>query len=410
MERLCVGKLRLGVGLDWVLASDGQDLKSRLAGRRFAAWVRYPSSEGLLVGLLDQAGRTLRAWYAGALLVARAAPDAIVHQTLSSGRVWTSVLVNGIPLPGTDRISELAQASALVAQHRQVFPAAVLVGDHAQARQSLPDILGSLTPAQRRPATLKARHGWFSWALLLIFCVSALTLRAMYWSGDRQPDAPVMSGAPLQPEQERQAQLQQTYLQQQASLREQHLHVGSLSAVAQLWLNQIEDLPPSLGGYRASQLICVPRSCDIDWTPTQGVLLQASLLPGEMSPEQSNGKMRTRVFLSGGAPFHHTVLSREALAQQRAMLPVRLQQLGGRAEFGEPGAAMSVQPPQGLKAPVHVLGQPVAVRVSVTGWVNARGVLGILSAVGVMPDKAVFGISNGKVSMQFEGHHVVVAR
>jgi len=410
MDSLRVGRLNLGIGLEWVLAGDGRDLQARLAGRRFAAWVRYPGAEGLLVGLLDKSGRTLRSCYAGALLVARAVPDAIVHQALASGRVWTSVLVQGVPVPGSDQVSESAVAGRMVEQYRTAFPGSAIVGDHALAQQSLADAIASLAPAQRRPALLKARHGWLSLLLLVVFFLSAVAVFAIDGNDTSERSMPVMTGQSGDSERDRQERLLQTFAQQQASLAEQHLNVGSLSAVAKLWLQQIESLPPSLGGYRATQLICAPRYCDIDWTPTQSMVLEAELLPGATAPEQASGRMRTRVDLSGGEPFPHTVLSAGAEARLRATLPVRLQRLGGRTDVEVPGTAITLPPPQDLKVPAFVLGQPVDIRASVTGWANVRGVLGVLSAEGVMPDKAVFGISGGKVNMQFEGHHVVAVQ
>ena len=408
MSSIRLAGLQLAVGLDWYLASERAELRPPRKRHRRGCQVQLSSSEGLLLGLGNQQPLWNQPLYAGALLLARLAPQALIHQPLDSRHVWVCAVRGGLPLPGSDHVCGVAEAQQQLDQLLQLAPGTPILGEHPQAEGNLADLLAKAGKTELRRARL---HTSASPLLPALAAASILACALASYAFLQQPQDPVATFVPpvkaASDDGSAQLRLRQQFDADIAKARAEHLQQPSLIQAGAAWLRVFSSLPPSLQGYRAEQAQCDLQQCEVTWVAAPGAAARPDALPGQPLPASTDGKRKTRIVLAELPMQSLAAISVSELNDYRELLVPHLRRAGARLDFGEAGTPLQVTPPAGLDAQPYHLGSPYSLRVNVAGWANVRSTLNQLANTPLIARRALLNLDQGRLSLQLEGRYVV---
>jgi hypothetical protein len=408
MPTLRLAGQHLAVGLDWYLASERAELRPHLKRQARGCRVQLSCAEGLLLGTGSQRPLWNQPLQAGALLVARLVPQALIYQPLDNRHVWVCAVRGGLPLPGSDHVCGVAEAQHQLDDLLQMAPGTPIIGEHAQAEGSLTDLLAKAGKAELRQSRLHSSTGPLLPALA---AASILACALAGYAFLHEPEEPVVTFVPpvkaLIDDSSSQQQLRQQFDELIAKARAEQLQQPSLTQAAEAWLRVFSSLPPSLQGYRAEQAQCDLHQCEITWAAAQNAAPRPAALPGQPLPGTADGKRKTRIDLTELPAHHYAPISSAQLADYRELLAPHLRRVGARLDFGEAGTALVVTPPAGLDAQPYRLGSPYSLRVNVAGWANVRSTLNQLASTPLIARRALLNLDQGRLSLQLEGRYVV---
>jgi hypothetical protein len=408
MSSIRLAGLQLAVGLDWYLVSERAELRPLRKRYRRGCQVQLSSTEGLLLGLGSQQPLWSQPLYAGALLLARLAPQALIHQPLDSRHVWVCAVRGGLPLPGSDHVCGVAEAQHQLDELLQLAPATPILGEHPQAEGSLADLLVKAGKTELRQARLRTSA---SPLLPALAAASILACALACYALLREPQEPSITFVPpaqsMADDGSAKQRLRQQFDAAIAKARAEHLQQPSLIQAGEAWLRVFSSLPPSLQGYRAEQAQCDLQQCDVTWVAAPGAAARPDALPGQPLPASSDGKHKTRIVLAELPTQTYAPITSAQLNDYRELLVPHLRRVGARLDFGEAGTPLLVAPPAGLDAQPYRLGSPYSLRVNVAGWANVRSTLNQLASTPLIARRALLNLDQGRLSLQLEGRYVV---
>lgn len=423
---------QIALGLQWSFLADRAELRRVLKHEARLGYVTADCDDGLLCGIQAEAIPGRAPTYAGGLLVGQLLRDAIVYQELGNGRFWVCAVRDGLPLPGVDRVCGVGEAERLVQDvlihaRRQDIP---LIGSQPQANQSLVDLLEQVEPVMLRAARLRQPLARTQQALYGCMAVCVLLTLLIGWNILQREEpvvAPVLQNIGVQGdraalERAYQAELQRLVEAERARLLERPTFAGAKDA----WVRKLRELPFAVGGYKPRLLSCSAQSCRADWDWQANLFDRGDLkrLPGRLLPVGSPMEYATRA----QTEFDFDVpkqrlqpLPAEQVDDYVLGLGSRLQKLGARAEISRADQPVSIGVPATaddwqarqrdakFATRQQLIGQQGNVRLMVGGWARVWAVLDSLAEQPLVPERAIFTLNNGSVSLQLEARYVVLA-
>ena len=434
-----IGGRIYAAALQWAFATDKADLARTLRRSRVRTVVSHSSDDGLLYGFADESAGGARAsglpgTPAAALMLAQLAPTALVHHTLPSGQVWVCAARDGLPLPGSDRIHNRADAARAVDEFLSFQPGMPLYGDLPIAAEPLASLFEKATPPLVRRCTLRpARRGALRWLATAL----VLALAGAGWMYSRHAQRPSPAPATVLPTPTVDvAALESAHARQIERAieegREKMLLRPVFGGVAQDWIALVRSLPLAVDGYRPRQIECSPGSCRVEWNWDGPTYHPSALqrLPGKRieaaNPMDYATRVQTLVTLTQPMPARLPALDNNVLEDMLLTLGSALRRDGARVEFSKADKPVTVALPppppalaQALRARAgqgastapteqsRVIGRQGRVRLLAVGWSQTQAALGTLATYPMVPERAVLTLNQGQVSLQLEASYVV---
>lgn len=423
---------RIALGLQWSFLADRAELRRVLKRDAVPGYAVAGCDDGLLYGAFDEvpAGRTLPC--AGGLLVGQLLRDAIVYQDLGNGQVWVCAVRDGLPLPGVDRVCGAGEAERLmqdVQLHSQRLDMP-LIGSLPQASLALAELLEQTEPAMLSQARLRRPVTQAQYALRAAMALGVLACLGIVWQilhrEAPQVVAPMLEeiGLPVN-RAEIEARYRDAVQQQLNAERSRLLERPDFAAAGEAWLREVRGLPFAVGGYKPRLLSCTGQNCRVDWdwqasqfNPQDLERLPGLLLPAAAAMERAT-RAQTELSLQVAAK-RLTPWSVQEVDKQVLSLGSRLQKLGARAEItpaelpASINVAASADDQQARERGANfaskslLVGHQGQVRLVVGDWARVQAVLGVLAEQPLVPERAIFTLNNGNVSLQLEARYVVL--
>lgn len=133
-----IGGLKLAAGGEWALPASKADAAEFLKRNRRGKIVDSHVVGERVLGAFESSEQGV---YAGALLIGKAVPNAVIYHAINDDLMWVAAVRDGIPLADFDRVCSKSDASQIITDLLSFNPSATVVGNLPSAMQSLKDVL-----------------------------------------------------------------------------------------------------------------------------------------------------------------------------------------------------------------------------------------------------------------------------
>lgn len=420
----------LAIGIDWSVHEDSKALSEarREAGKRIS-YFETEVDEAILLGVYD--GQAPKGALIGALVVAAAFQDAVVCHEIDDSQVWVCGILNGVPMPGHDRIVSIAEAQEEVAALLSNHPDARMVGQVSGSMATLADVVKMLPAGKAKQMRLKA--GGVNLKVVAAVAILPLVVGgALFgYNGWKKHQQEVAEALAME-----QAAAQQAYLAKQRAAASQQASDAKVAATRRAmvegvkafdqfsaWMGVLNAVPQFHDGYRLDAMRCgaggSPTNCELVWKGNDRPGMKPSPfaalgLPGkstvtnESDPQALVSEVKTRwevpalpmVMLETDAPDGLFKVVERARAMGIEVRTTPASPISVPSE-GTPGA----QPVQ------VVVGRKGTWSLASTGVVQARALMDVLRDMGWrLRTLNVEGVSAAKLTVTMEGDYVLAPR
>lgn len=282
----------IAVGIEWTLHESLAQAKKTAAGKKKILVARKIISGECVQGVCPappKAGRL----QAGALLAAAVANDVLVYHSLGGGKAWVCAVREGIPLHGFDVVADEESAKVTLAEVMSYVPTADIYGDIPGAKGSLEELLGHLSPKDKKNAELKAPDS----PVLVLVLIGIILLLAIVAVFGLPLFRKMMEGYQTSAMQQRKAEelrlAKMAFDAEVAKERQIFWHARSPIQQFELWYGVLRSLPVSVEGWVPGGFTCDLNACQVTWKRDSRALPSAVVnLPGKGSEQPFNPALR----------------------------------------------------------------------------------------------------------------------
>lgn len=374
----------IAIGIEWTLHDSVADARKAAAIKGKVLSVRKIISGECVQGVCAVPPKSKKL-QAGALLVAAAASDALVYESLGNGLAWVCAIREGIPLHGFDVVVDEDSAKSTLAEVMSYVPAAAIYGNNTGAKCTLDELFAQLSAADRKAATLSPSSSPVTViALAAVLVLLGGTALFMYRHFEQKSAGEASTASQWQSAEEvRRAQEAFNAEVAQAKLR--FWHARSPTRQFALWYDVLRSLPVSANGWTPSSFTCDLAACQVVWKRDARALPSDSgNLPGSASPQAFNPAKNESTTSFALAAFD-TVTHADGMSRiDRYLLDVGVSANPYRLVLDPSQAAVTVTPPAGVEGlAAQTIGQEGVWRATGSNPLLAPGFLQRIELPGV---------------------------
>lgn len=339
----------IAIGIEWTLHDSIADARKAAAGKGKVLAVRKIIAGECVQGVCSAPSKAKRL-QAGALLVAAAANDALVYESLGNGLAWVCAIREGIPLHGFDVVVDENSAKATLAEVMSYVPAAAVYGNNPGAKCSLDDLLSQLGAADRKAATLSAPSSPVTVIALAAVLVGLGGIALFAYRYFDQQNAGQASSAIQWQSAEEARRAQESFNAEVAQARLQFWHARSPSRQFALWYDVLRSLPVSANGWTPSTFTCDLAACQVVWKRDPRALPSAVAdLPGGAGQQAFNPALNESTTSFSLAAFDPVAHAEGAARIDRYLADVGVNVSQYKLVLNPSQTAVTIAPPAGVQ-------------------------------------------------------------
>lgn len=278
----------IAIGIEWMLHDSVADAKKAASAKGKVLAVRKLIAGECVQGICSAPPKTKKL-QAGALLVAAAASDALVYESLGNGLAWVCAIREGIPLHGFDVVVDENSAKAILAEVMSYVPAAAIYGNTPGVKCSLDELFAQLTVADKKAAVLSVASNPVAVIALAVGIVLLGAIALFVYRHFEQRNAGNASSAMQWQSEEELRRAKEAFHAEVAQARQRFWHARSPSRQFALWFDVLRSLPVSANGWTPGTFTCDLAACQVVWKRDARALPSAVAdLPGSANPQTFN--------------------------------------------------------------------------------------------------------------------------
>ncbi|QAU35250.1 type 4b pilus protein PilO2 [Janthinobacterium sp. 17J80-10] len=374
----------IAIGIEWTLHDSVADARKVATAKGKVLAVRKIIAGECVQGICTAPPKSKKL-QAGALLVAAAANDALVYESLGNGLAWVCAIREGIPLHGFDVVVDEDSAKSTLAEVMSYVPAAAIYGNTTGAKCTLDELFAQLNAADKKAATLSAPSSLVTVIALAAILVLLGAAALFVYRHLQQKTSGEASTARQWQSAEEVRRAQEAFNAEVAQARLRFWHARSPTRQFALWYDVLRSLPVSANGWTPSTFTCDLASCQVVWKRDARALPSAAAnLPGSASPQAFNPALNESTTSFPLGAFDSVTHSEGMTKIDRYLLDVGVNVNPFRLILDQSQTAVTVTPPAGVEGvTAQTIGQEGVWRATGSNPLLAPGFLHRIELPGV---------------------------